>query len=318
MTGDEASRSRVIEAHLPLVRSIARRYAGRGEPIDDLVQVGTIGLIKAVDRFDPDRGSRLEALARPSIEGEIRHYLRDRSTVLRVPRTERELAARLGATAADLTAREGRTPAAAEVAAVAGVDERRAAQASHATRAAQAVPLREDRAPAHDEADAVEARVLLARGAAVLDERERRMLHLRFVEDLSQAEIAAELGLSQAHVSRLLRAALDHLRSEIEGEQGDADAAATARHPAGRRSGRLLLRLPQSLHGELAAAAEREGVPLNTFIAGSLASAVGWRDPDGEVRPRGRRRSTLLLINAIVIAAAAVTGIALLLAAWLG
>jgi RNA polymerase sigma-B factor len=316
MTVDVDTRSRVIESHLPLVRGIARRYAGRGEPVEDLVQVGTIGLIKAVDRFDPTRGRDLAALARPSIESEIRHHLRDHSNVLRVPRTDREVAARLDATAAGMAARDGRTPVPADVAAEAGVEQGRAAQATRAARAAHAQALDEGRAPAHEEADAVEAHLLVARGTAALDEREQRLLHLRYAEDLSQAEIAAELGLSQAHVSRLLRAALDHLRREVDGE--DPNAAAPPAAAPQRRSGRLLLRLPQSLHGELAAAAEREGVPLNTFIAGSLASSVGWQDPDGApVRPRGRRRSTLLLVNAIVIAAAAATGIALLVAAWL-
>jgi RNA polymerase sigma-B factor len=279
MTGE--SRSRAIQAHLPLVRSIARRYAGRGEPVEDLVQVGTIGLIKAVDRFDPARGRKLSALARPSIESEIRHHLRDRASVLRVPRTDHEAAASRGESAA-----------------------------------VQAVALREELAPAPDDSEAVEARLLLAGGAAVLDERERRLLHLRYVEDRSQAEIATEMGLSQAHVSRLLRAALERVRGELEGEP-PPDAPAPPGAPP--RSGRLLLRLPQSLHGELAAAAEREGVALNTFIAGTLASAIGWHDPDGGA-PRARRRppSRLLLVNAIVIAIAAVTGIALLLAAWLG
>src|SRR4051795_5687205 len=122
-----SSRTEVIEAHLPLVRSIARRYAGRGEPLEDLVQIGTIGLIKAVDRFDPGRGRDLAALARPSIESEIRHHLRDRSSVVRVPRTDRELSARMSATAADMAARDGKTPAAAQVAAEAGVSEQRAA-----------------------------------------------------------------------------------------------------------------------------------------------------------------------------------------------
>jgi RNA polymerase sigma-B factor len=281
MPGDGESRSRVIEAHLPLVQSIARRYATRGEPLEDLVQVGTIGLIKAVDRFDPSRGRKLAALARPSIESEIRHHLRDRASVLRVPRTEHEAAAGRGESAA-----------------------------------VQAVALREELVPGRDDAEAVEAHLLLQTGAAALNERERRLLHLRYVDDLSQAEIAGELGLSQAHVSRLLRAAVDHLRSELgEGQDGEAPPAPTA----GRRSGRVLLRIPQSLHGALAAAAEREGVPLNTFIAGSLASAVGWRDPDGELRPRGaRRRGTLQVVNAIVIALAAMTGLALLLVAWLG
>src|SRR6478752_2248699 len=261
MTGEGESRSRAIEAHLPLVRNIAQRYSGRGEPVEDLVQVGTIGLIKAVDRFDPSRGRSLSALARPSIESEIRHHLRDRSRVLRVPRTDQELAARLAAGEAELT--DG------EVA------------RAQAARTAQPVLLEDGRATAHDDSDAVEARLLLARGAEALNERERRLLHLRYIEDRSQAEIAAELGLSQAHVSRLLRAALEHVRCELDGT------------------------------------AQREGVPLNTFIAGTLAAAIGWHDPDGELRPRPTRRSRVLLINAIVISIAALTGIALLLVAWL-
>src|SRR5512147_2972285 len=101
--GPQDSRSGAIEAHLPLVHSIARRYARRGEPLEDLVQAGTIGLIKAVDRFDPDRDRDLASLARPSIEGEIRHQLRDGGRGPHVPRTDRELAARLDAAAAEMT-----------------------------------------------------------------------------------------------------------------------------------------------------------------------------------------------------------------------
>ena len=193
----------MIEAHLPLVRSIARRYVGRGEPLEDLVQVGTIGLIKAVDRFDPARGRKLSALARPSIESEIRHHLRDRSSVLRVPRTDRGSARPRG--------------------------RRRDGRRAHR----RAVRLSADRAAAPDDADATEARLLLdaRRGRAGRDDRERRLLHLRYVEDRSQAEIATELGLSQAHVSRLLRAALEHVRGEIEGEP-PPDAPASAGRPA--------------------------------------------------------------------------------------
>ena len=171
------------------------------------------------------------------------------------------------------------------------------------------------RATAQDHFKAVGGAPPLARGAEALDERERRLLHLRYIEDRSQAEIASELGLSQAHVSRLLRAALEHVRCELDGETPD-EPAEQADEPAKPRSGRLLLRLPQSLHGELAATAQREGVPLNTFIAGTLAAAIGWHDPTAS-SPRPTGRSRVLLINAIVIAIAALTGIALLLVAWL-
>jgi len=324
-----SSRTDAIEAHLPLVRSIARRYAGTGEPLEDLVQAGTVGLIKAVDRFDPKRHRDLAALARPSIEGEIRHHLRDGGAGPHVTRTDRELGARLRALRTAMTARMHRPPTIAELAAEGGVEEDdavRALAAADAARRPAALPDEDAaRAPAaRADTDAAEARVLLEAGWEVLDERERRLLQLRYQEDRSQSQIARELGLSQAHVSRLLRAALDRLRAEVAPEdQGapppddeppepDPVAAAAA---AEARSGRLLLRLPRSLHGELAQAAAREGVPLNTYITGTLAAAMAEPDPPARRRDRGTR---LLVINAIVVALAALAGIALLLLAWLG
>src|SRR3954469_10472381 len=124
-----SSRTDAIEAHLPLVRSIARRYAGRGEAFEDLVQAGTIGLIKAVDRFDPARHRDLAALARPSIEGEIKHHLRDGGAGPHVARGDRELGGRLRGLRGELTARLRRPPTTAELAAAADVDEERAARA---------------------------------------------------------------------------------------------------------------------------------------------------------------------------------------------
>src|SRR3954453_19326135 len=122
-----SSRTDAIEAHLPLVRSIARRYAGTGEPLEDLVQAGTVGLIKAVDRFDPARHRDLAAQARPSIEGEIRHHLRDGGAGPHVARTDRELGARLRVLRTGMTARLHRPPTLAELAGEAGVEEARAA-----------------------------------------------------------------------------------------------------------------------------------------------------------------------------------------------
>jgi RNA polymerase sigma-B factor len=323
-----SSRTDTIEAHLPLVRSIARRYAGTGEPLEDLVQAGTVGLIKAVDRFDPARHRDLAALARPSIEGEIRHHLRDGGAGPHVARTDRELGARLRALRTGMTARLHRPPTIAELAGEAGVEEARAAHALAAADAAERPAALPDedaaRVPAvRADTDAAEARVLLEAGWDVLDERERRLLELRYREDRSQSQIAREMGLSQAHVSRLLRAALDRLRAEVAPEdrgapdgppEPEGPAAPASAAAAEARSGRLLLRLPRSLHGELAQAAAREGVPLNTYIAGTLAAALA--EPDA---PRRADRSTrLLLINAIVVALAALAGIALLLLAWLG
>jgi RNA polymerase sigma-B factor len=360
-----STRSDTIEAHLPLVRSIAQRYVRHGEPLEDLVQVGIVGLIKAVDRFDPSRDVALSALARPSIEGEIRHHLRDAGCGPHVPRTDRELAGRVHDAEAGLTARLHRAPTHAELAQAVGVDEERVALALQAHDAARPVALDDDapdRSTVARGADAAEARLLLEAGWDILDERERRLLELRYREDFSQRQIAGELGLSQAHVSRLLRAALDRLRGELdpsaEDDHEDHDGAEAARSapapatttttvtPATRpdgRSGRLLLRLPRSLHAELAEAAEREGVPLNTFIAGTLSAAVVAPDPDphphpdpspdpepipdpepvpggpdlepaatADVPPMTHLRS-LLVLNALVIALAAMVGAALLL-----
>jgi RNA polymerase sigma-B factor len=324
--GPQDSRSGAIEAHLPLVHSIARRYARRGEPLEDLVQAGTIGLIKAVDRFDPDRDRDLASLARPSIEGEIRHQLRDGGRGPHVPRTDRELAARLDAAAAEMTARDGRPPSVAELARAVGVDERRAAWALRARDAGRPVPLAGDTAERGagraDDTEAAEARVLLEAGWSVLDERERRMLELRYRDERSQSEIARELGLSQAHVSRLLRAALERLRAAVDppastgGDHEPAPAAADPGEGRAGRSGRLLLRLPRSLHAELAAAAEADGVSLNAYIASTLALAVGHPADEADHGPA--RPSRLLVVNAVVIALAALAGVALLLQAWLG
>jgi len=321
------SREDTIEAHLPLVRSIARRYLRTGEPLDDLIQAGTVGLIKAVDRFDPSRDRDLAALARPSIEGEIRHHLRDGAAGPHVARTDRELAARLRALTTELTARLQRPPTRAELAAEAGVEQAAAENALAAADAARTVALPDGDAAtvttaARADTDAADARLLLEAGWDVLDEREQRLLELRYREDRSQSEIARELGLSQAHVSRLLRAALERLRAAVAPEDADPDAAAPAGVPAlapsaDARSGRLLLRLPRTLHTEVATAAEREGVPLNTYIASTLAAAIAdpdAADPDVDP-PRPARR--LLVLNAIVIALAAAAGIALLLHAWL-
>jgi RNA polymerase sigma-B factor len=338
MAGPAASsRSDTIQAHLPLVRSIAQRYVRQGEPLEDLVQAGTIGLIKAVDRFDPGRDRDLAALARPSIEGEIRHHLRDGGAGPHVPRTDRELAARVRAAATDLTARLRRPPSAAELAVAAGVDEERVAQALRAQDAGRALALADadaSSATGRSDTDAAEARVLLEAGWDGLDERERRLLVLRYREDRSQSEIARELGLSQAHVSRLLRAAVERLRAVVDPDAATAEAdddavapkpsLATTVRPDGR-SGRLLLRLPRSLHTDLAAAARHEGVPLNTFIAGTLAAAVGWQDPDADPSAPSAARGTtgrarpprLLVVNAVVVALAAAIGLALLLVAWL-
>jgi RNA polymerase sigma-B factor len=338
-TGD--ARGRAIEEHLPLVSSLARRYARRGEPFEDLVQAGTVGLIKAVDRFDPGRGVAFSTYAVPVIEGEIRHHLRDAGRLVRVPRPVSELSAQLGRAESDLTARLGRAPSADDLAGAMGVSTAAVDDALSARAAGRPEAL-----PAELEDDGTdlatsEARMLLRRGWRDLGERERRILELRFFDDLTQGQIAKEVGLSQAHVSRLIAEALERLRSTLGDAVAGAPAAAysgpemASAETAGKgssHSGRVLVRMPQSLHADLVRTAEREGVSLNALITSALASAVGWRNDDpaatpatGEAAPvapdapapapRRRWSSVALVANIVVVVLAAIVALALLVAA---
>jgi len=312
-----------------LVRSVARRYARGGEPVDDLVQVGAIGLIKAVDRFEPERGNELRTVAVPAIEGEIRHHLRDRAPLVRAPRPVRELAARVRRAQVELGAREGRLPTPAELAQEVGATEAEVVQALQSR--APAVPLEPEHAPVAPD-DLADERALLAAGMSVLSARERRILELRYFEDRSQADIAREVGLSQAHVSRLIRRALERLRAAVvedgaEAYPRDQMAIREVEERAPQQathSGRLLVRMPQSLHAELARVAEREGVSLNALITGALASAVGWRDgavdglettDDTPVQRRPQWTTIALAANLVVVVLAAAVAIVLLVIA---
>jgi RNA polymerase sigma-B factor len=189
---DPAARNRLIEAHLPLVRRIARRFAGRGEPFEDLVQVGAIGLIGAVDRRDPGRSETLTAYVASCVEGEIRRHLRDRCAVVRIPRQVQQDAPR--ATAA-------RTP----------------------------LRLEEGLDGVHELSESIDqlmlARALVTSAAHALDRRERRVVALRYFGDLSQAEIGGVVGVSQVHVSRLLQAAIGKMRERLGPDEEDLDAS---------------------------------------------------------------------------------------------
>jgi RNA polymerase sigma-B factor len=334
--GQQEARARLIEKHMGLVRSVARRYARGGEPVDDLVQVGAIGLIKAVDRYEPTRGRSLRAVAVPAIEGEIRHHLRDRTHLVRPPQPVLELAARVRRAQVELGAREGRLPSPAEVAEAVGATEEDVAQALQAR--APAVPLEPAHAPAAPD-DLADERALLEAGMSVLSQRERRILELRYYEDRSQSEIAREVGLSQAQVSRLIRRAVERMRAAVvDGEDAaypreematrEAEERAPQQQQQSTHSGRLLVRMPQTLHAELARVAEREGVSLNTLITGALASAVSWREGSidgldvvdaeaGTEQPRQRPRwtSIALAANLVVVVLAAIVAIVLLIIA---
>lgn len=218
-----ALRARVVERHLPLVQHLARRYADRGEPLDDLVQVGTIGLLKAVDRYDPDRGASFASFAVPTVLGEIRRHFRDRGWAIRVPRRLQELSRVLSDTRAELTQQLGRAPTVDELAERAGVDPEQVLEALDSAGAYSTVPLESDADDgpqswlAEDDAalDAVENREALRPLLERLPARERRILALRFVRGMSQSEIAAEVGISQMHVSRLLARTLTALRTGL-------------------------------------------------------------------------------------------------------
>jgi RNA polymerase sigma-B factor len=226
--GDEAAREQALVELMPLVRALATRYAGRGEPLEDLVQVGSIGLIKAVDRFDVDRGVEFASYAVPTIVGEIRRHFRDRGWAMHVPRRLKELSIRLSRVLDQLTTELGRSPTIAELAAAAGVEEEEAIDAldamnAYATRSLQA-PFDESSDDnlseklGTDEAGyaEVEDGTLVAAGLDALDERERQIVELRFFHEMTQSQIASEIGISQMHVSRLLRRALATMRGRIE------------------------------------------------------------------------------------------------------
>ena len=429
-TRDAAARDDLVEHYLPLVIAIARRYEHCGEPLEDLVQVGAIGLIHAIDRFDPERGVQLSSFAIPTIEGEIRRELRDRGGTIRLPRSTQQARTRVLRSRDELAAQLGRTPAAAELAAATGLTAEAVAEALQAGWAIAPQQLADgagtgagEPAAVDERLDASEDRVLLAGGFAALDERERRVLHLRYFEGLSQTQIATQVGLSQAHVSRIIRDALAKLRDQLDVPGEDAAISPpptaisppSAGPPAGRlasppsaptiapmaspparsldeyldlpyhfaiardeaaagddawvvrveelegcearggtpqaalanvraaleawiapalargrqvpapraeatHSGRLLLRMPPTLHAELARAAEREEVSLNQFVSSALAGAVGWRAAAGEEgadqAPRqGRVWTPALIVNTAVVAIAGIVAIVLLVIA---
>jgi RNA polymerase sigma-B factor len=210
--------SDLVDRHLPLVRSLARRYRGCGEPFEDLVQVGSVGLVAAARRFDPSRGVQFAAYAAPSVDGELRRYLRDRASTIRVPRREQERATLLREAAQVATQRLGHEASLAETARTAGIPIHIARRTL--ARAAGTVPLStlEQRASpaADDEFAACEDKAFVSELVMSLAPRERQLVRLRFGGDLSQAEIAQRLDISQSQASRLLAAALQKLRKSID------------------------------------------------------------------------------------------------------
>jgi RNA polymerase sigma-B factor len=223
--GDREARTILIERMMPLVRHMARRYAGRGEPLDDLVQVGSVGLLKAVDRFDVDRGFKLSTFAAPNIAGEIKRHFRDRGWSIRVPRDIQELNAKISRAVDRLTAAHGRTPTIAELAEATQSTEEEVLEALQGAQSYSTVSFEEPIGESRTAQDLLgeedegfttaERRVLLDDGMRALAGREREIVRLRFFEGLTQREIADRVGVSQMHVSRLLRRSLDELRTKM-------------------------------------------------------------------------------------------------------
>ena len=203
----------LVAEHLGLVRRIAHRHATYGEQVDDLVQEGVVGLLKAIRRFEPERGIPFPAYASALVGGEIRHHLRDRSSSVRLPEPVQELRARLDLLAIEARAETGREPSIAELAARAGVSVELAVEAV----VAGVGPLEGEPAVTDAEFRRSEARADLDGSFACLDDREREVVYLRFFVDLTQDQIAARLGISQMHVSRLLRGALETMRRAAGG-----------------------------------------------------------------------------------------------------
>jgi len=215
---DRAIRNRLIEDHRWLAVHCARRFVGKGEPVDDLIQVAMLGVLKAVERFDPDYGATFATFAVPTITGELRRHFRDTTWAVHVPRRARDLQHTVKVAVNDLSQALGRSPTAEEVAEHTGVPVEEVLDALEAARCYRKTPLAStgeddeddlDNLGAHDPAlDAVDARLTVERLLRDLPTRERRIVELRYLSGLSQSQIGDIVGVSQVQVSRLLRASL--------------------------------------------------------------------------------------------------------------
>ena len=228
---DPRARDELVHVHLALVEHCARRFRNRGEPFEDLVQVGTIGLIKAIDRFDTDRGVEFSTYATPTILGEIKRHFRDKGWAIRVPRRLQELRMSIGTTSAELTQALGRSPTPRELAEAIGCSVEEILEGLESGNAYSTLSLdagEDADGPGASMGDAlgfddanlahVEIRASLKPLLDQLDPRARQILLLRFFKNLTQSQIAAEIGISQMHVSRLLTRTLDQLRASLHDE----------------------------------------------------------------------------------------------------
>ena len=234
--GDQAARDALVVRFLPLATKLARRYHRANEPLDDLVQVASVGLLKAIERFDPARGTAFSSFAVPTIAGELKRHFRDKGWAVRVPRELQELALRVDGASDRLFHELGRAPTASEIADDLGVTIEQVFEAHEAAAAYRADSL--DRPSSDDDQDATriidtlgtqdpgyrhaEQSATLESMMSVLGDREREILRLRFQEDLSQSQIGERMGLSQMHISRLLRRAVARLREAAQPSEQSA------------------------------------------------------------------------------------------------
>lgn len=232
----QEERAALVEHFAWVARHCARRFADRGEPFDDLLQVGMFGVLKSIDRFDPDHGSSFVSFALPTVLGELRRHFRDTTWAVRVPRRLKDLHVEVGATVDFLATEHGRPPTPDQIAAHLGIPVEHVLEALDAGSAYRSAPL--NLTGERDDDDAkysgvllggedpdlalAEDRVLLREAMAMLPVRERRIVELRFAEGLSQSEIAEEIGVSQVHVSRLLRKSIRLLQEQL-GHTGGGD-----------------------------------------------------------------------------------------------
>jgi len=233
--GDPSARDELAEEMLPLARALAGRYAGRGEPLDDLVQVACIGIMKAIDGFDLSREVRFSSYATPTVLGEIKRYFRDKTWAMRVPRGMQELQLEIARARDKLTNQLGRSPNVQELAEAVSAPFEEVLQTIQSQDARRTRSLEEPVGEDMTLADSVggndpdlaraEIRVLLQDAFGVLSERDQEVLRLRFAEDLTQTEISKRIGVSQMQVSRLIRQSLARLRMDIERSQRREDAA---------------------------------------------------------------------------------------------
>jgi RNA polymerase sigma-B factor len=230
--GDTAAREALVERFLPLARQLARRYQRGAEPLDDLVQVASLGLLKAIDRFEPERPTAFSSFAVPTILGELKRHFRDRGWSVRVPRDLQELTVRVDRTAEELSRPLGRAPTPAEIAEHIGITTEQVLEAREAAGAYRAISLDRPRDDEEEDAPAAdwmgiedpgfgraEDAATVDRLMTVLSDREREVLRLRFDDDLTQSEIGERVGVSQMHVSRLIRQAVARLRAAAEDER---------------------------------------------------------------------------------------------------